>query len=230
MHRLVTALLLFNSPDPVPASDRSRQVETRQRPLLAAPLKALGLELGAPVLLRLFKEERVAELWMRKADATWVKARQWPITALSGELGPKQREGDGQGPEGFYAVTAKALNPASAYHLSLNIGYPNAYDKAQKRTGSFIMIHGGAASIGYFALGDPAIEEVWTLTAAALRQGQKEIEIHAYPFHLSEANLTAYATSPWIPFWRELKAPYDRFEKTPGRLQIDVKFGQYRLP
>ncbi|MEN9359306.1 MAG: hypothetical protein RL095_841 [Verrucomicrobiota bacterium] len=230
MKAMMSALLLFSSPDPVPASERSRQAEARQTPLLEPALHPLKLELGAPVLLRLFKEEREAELWMRQDGGSWVKARQWPITALSGELGPKQKEGDRQGPEGYYAVQVKALNPASSYHLSMNIGYPNAYDKAQKRSGSLIMIHGGAASIGCFALGDPAVEELWTLAAAAFRRGQKEIEVHAYPFRLEEAKMKAHAESPWMPFWQELKLGYERFRKKPGPLKVSVKNGSYSLP
>ncbi len=42
--------------------------------------------------------------------------------------------GDRQTPEGFYEVEPSGLNPRSNYHLSFNIGYPNAYDRSLNRT------------------------------------------------------------------------------------------------
>jgi murein L,D-transpeptidase YafK len=113
-----------------------------------------------------YKAERELELW---ADGRLALA--FPITAASGGPGPKLREGDGQVPEGSYAV--ESLNPNSAFHLSLRVSYPNADDRAQaardgrERLGGDIMIHGGAASIGCIAVGDPAIEELFLAVAAA---------------------------------------------------------------
>lgn len=59
-------------------------------------------------------------------------------------LGPKHKQGDGKSPEGFYATNKELLNPNSRYHLAFNIGYPNAYDRANGYTGDFIMVHGTA--------------------------------------------------------------------------------------
>jgi murein L,D-transpeptidase YafK len=92
-----------------------------------------------------------------------------PILAASGLPGPKLRQGDGQVPEGIYAVPA--LNPNSRFHLSIMLDYPNAYDvavaEAEGRTdlGGEIFIHGGAASIGCLAIGDDAIERLFVLVA-----------------------------------------------------------------
>src|SRR5204863_8498878 len=60
--------------------------------------------------------------------------------------------------EGIYPI--ESLNPNSRFHLSLRIGYPNAFDRAQaakeKRTnlGGDIMIHGNSVSIGCLAMGE----------------------------------------------------------------------------
>src|SRR6266540_641450 len=64
------------------------------------------------------------------------------------------------------------MNPSSRFHLSFNLGYPNAYDRARKRTGGALMIHGSCVSIGCFAMTNPVIEEIWTLAETALRSGQ----------------------------------------------------------
>lgn len=87
---------------------------------------------------------------------------------MSGGPGPKRRAGDRQVPEGFYEIDG--LNPNSLFHLSLRVDYPNAEDRAAatvpvKELGGDIFVHGGAASIGCVALGDDAIEEVFTLVA-----------------------------------------------------------------
>ncbi|HLP75399.1 MAG TPA: L,D-transpeptidase family protein [Candidatus Paceibacterota bacterium] len=93
----------------------------------------------------------------------------YPILAASSYPGPKLHEGDGQVPEGIYPI--ESLNPNSSFHVSLRVGYPNAFDKAQAnkegRTnlGGDIMIHGGAASVGCLAMGDEVSENLFTLAA-----------------------------------------------------------------
>ena len=108
--------------------------------------------------------------------------RAYPVLAASGKLGPKLREGDRQIPEGIYEI--ESLNPNSAYHVSLRLNYPNAFDRAQAakdgRTnlGSDIMIHGKSVSVGCLALGDEAAEDVFTLAADT---GIKNVKIICSP-------------------------------------------------
>jgi murein L,D-transpeptidase YafK len=103
------------------------------------------------------------------ADSVMSFIRSYPIQAASGTLGPKLRQGDYQVPEGLYNV--ESFNPNSRFHLALRVGYPNREDRRRAvvdgRTtlGGDIMIHGGDASIGCLAMGDPAIEELFVLTA-----------------------------------------------------------------
>ena len=61
--------------------------------------------------------------------------RTYPICDYSGDLGPKQQAGDLQSPEGFYRVTPGRMNPESHYHLSFDLGYPNAYDQPHLSSG-----------------------------------------------------------------------------------------------
>ena len=101
---------------------------------------------GAPVFVRIFKQESELELWAERGGAH-VLVKTYPICTWSGTLGPKLREGDRQSPEGFYRVTRERLNPNSRFHLSFNVGFPNAYDRAHGRTGSFLMVHGNCVSL-----------------------------------------------------------------------------------
>jgi len=93
----------------------------------------------------------------------------YPILGASGNLGPKLREGDLQVPEGFYRIDW--LNPNSAYHLSLHVDYPNAFDRkmgrkdGRKHLGGDIMIHGSNCSVGCLAMGDQAAEDLFVLVA-----------------------------------------------------------------
>jgi hypothetical protein len=118
------------------------------------------------IALLAFKQEQMVEVW-GKSGNRWNKIKTYPFTATSGNPGPKLRQGDKQIPEGLYRITF--LNPNSSYHLSLKIGYPNAFDKemAQKdgRTnlGGDIFFHGKAATVGCIPVGDKAIEEVFLL-------------------------------------------------------------------
>ena len=49
------------------------------------------------------------------------------------------------------------LNPNGRMHRSFSLGFPNLYAQAHGRTGSFLMVHGGCASIGCYAVTDPAV-------------------------------------------------------------------------
>ncbi len=115
------------------------------------------------------KDERRLDLFAGTSHDTLHYIKSYPIHAASGDLGPKRREGDRQVPEGLYRIDS--LNPNSRFHLSMRVDYPNADDRRiaqlQNRTdlGGDIFIHGGAASIGCVAVGDPAIEELFTLAA-----------------------------------------------------------------
>lgn len=115
-----------------------------------------------------FKEEKRLEVWATTGSETR-RLFEYPVLAASGIAGPKLREGDRQVPEGLYRVVG--LNPNSAYHLSMKLDYPNAFDRergeedGRDRLGGDIFIHGKASSIGCLAIGDAAIEELFVLVA-----------------------------------------------------------------
>ena len=118
------------------------------------------------LLLRVFKEERVLEIWVAGAlDGPLVHLGDHAVCASSGGPGPKARAGDGQVPEGLYRVTT--LNPWSRFHLSLRLDYPNEADRARNpgvavsALGGEIFVHGNCVTIGCIPIGDEAIEEVY---------------------------------------------------------------------
>ncbi|MCC2111938.1 MAG: hypothetical protein KDJ16_07885 [Hyphomicrobiales bacterium] len=165
------------------------------------------------IFIRIFKQESALELWYSRGGE-YKLARTYPICAWSGSLGPKLREGDYQSPEGFYVVNRSQLKPNSDYHRAFNVGFPNAFDKAQNRTGSFLMVHGACASVGCYAMTDPAIEEIYDIVEKALIDGQPGIPVHIFPFRMTEETLKEHYGTEWISFWRNLKEGYDIFEKT----------------
>ena len=179
-----------------------------------------GMTADAPIHIRIFKEESELEVWKQRADGRFYHFKTYPICNWSGELGPKVKQGDKQAPEGFYNVSAEQLNPNSSFHLAFNLGFPNAYDKAQNRTGDFVMIHGQCRSAGCYAMTDALIEEIYALGRDSIKSGQKSIPVHAFPFRMTESNLARHAKSTWAPFWATLKQGYDHFETT--RLPADV--------
>lgn len=159
---------------------------------------------GCPVFIRIIKEKRELELHIHK-NGTWQLLHRYPIAGMSGTLGPKTAEGDKQAPEGFYQVYKHALNPRSSFHLSFNIGYPNAYDRSLGRTGSFIMVHGSNRSIGCFAMTDPGIEEIYTLVKEALDAGQEFVPVQIYPFEMTDERMAQEGDNPHYKFWQYLR-------------------------
>ena len=178
---------------------------------LRSRLKAKGLDEGDPVFVRIFKEELALELWMKKGER-FILFETYPICNWSGSLGPKTEEGDGQSPEGFYTIGRRQLHRSGRWPRSLNIGFPNAFDKAHKRTGSYILVHGGCSSTGCFAMTNPGIREIFHLSEQALREGQDEISVHIFPFRLTDAAVEDHKSHRWHGFWSNLKRGYDFFE------------------
>lgn len=200
----------------------------RVRPSLTRQLAMRKLAWGDPVFLRAIKEERILELWMRPRHSDqFLLFKQYPVAALSGKLGPKLAEGDRQVPEGFYHVSRRDLNPNSRFHLSFNIGYPNAYDRNHGRTGSLIMVHGGSASVGCLAMTDPAIEEIYSLCEAAIDHGQEFFRIHLFPFRMTAARMARAKGAEWEGFWENLKTGYDWFESRHRPPDVRVDDGKY---
>ena len=222
----VAALPSFAHPQDIPESRRSRESIERVRPHLLRDLHANDLDLGRPIFIRIFKETMELELWVQGVDAFQL-FRTYEICAASGDLGPKLREGDNQSPEGFYYVTSKRLNPYSSYHLSFDLGYPNAYDRFHERTGSALMVHGRCVSIGCYAMTDPAIEEIYALADAALRGGQSFFRVHIFPFRMSDERLRQEAGSKWIEFWKNLQVGYKFFEREGRPPNVKVSAGRY---
>lgn len=164
----------------------------------------LGEHFGKQVFIRIIKEDYQLELWLQEGDGSWSILKVYDISAMSGEPGPKQAEGDEQAPEGFYRVVPGNMNPHSKFHLSFNIGYPNAYDRSLGRTGSFIMVHGGNESIGCFAMTDPCIEEIYTLVNEAFRKGSPYVPVQIYPFRMTPERMQQEAAHAHIAFWQHL--------------------------
>jgi len=191
-------------------------------------LKQKKLLLGQPILIRIFKETDELEVWV-KSGQQYRLYKTFSICTWSGELGPKLKEGDGQSPEGFYSVARAQMKPDSQYHLAFNLGYPNAFDRANGRTGSFLMVHGKCASIGCYAMTDRGIEEIWLLADEALKGGQTAFQVHLYPFRMTDANLRRHAQTRWSDFWSDLKPGYDLFERDRVDLRISVVNKRYAV-
>jgi murein L,D-transpeptidase YafK len=210
---------------PRPAGDLDA-IRTQRLPGIAAEFSAKGLRLGDPVFIRIFKETDELELWVRSGER-FALYKTFAICSWSGSLGPKLQEGDGQSPEGFYSVARSQMNPASHFHLSFNLGFPNAYDRAHGRTGSFLMVHGNCVSIGCYAMTDAGIEEIWLIADEALKAGQSRFDVHVFPFRFTDDAFARQGASSWLPFWRGLKRGYDAFKEARVPPVVTVANGDY---
>jgi murein L,D-transpeptidase YafK len=197
----------------IPSSLRSQEAINKVRPLLENELIKHGVKWGAPIYIRIFKKEKILELWVKQTDRFILFKHYEVCTYGPNGLGPKLREGDKCAPEGFYLVTRSSMNPNSNFYLSFNIGYPNQYDKAHGWTGGSIMVHGRCQSWGCYALSDEDVEEVYAFVDAGLRYGQPAIPIHIFPFRMTDENMRRHQGHTWERFWQNLKVGHDMFEQ-----------------
>ncbi len=196
-----------------------------QRPIpqrLVEAMEEKGMTAASPIAIRIFKLENQLEVWKQAEHGRFDLLESYEICRWSGHLGPKYLEGDRQAPEGFYTVRPAQMNPKSDYHLSFNIGYPNAYDRAHDRTGSHLMVHGDCSSAGCYSMTDERVEEIYALAREAFKGGQKAFQIQAYPFRMTPENLAAHAGHEQFEFWQMLKRGHDHFEITRYPPKVDV--------
>ncbi|MBB3971393.1 L,D-transpeptidase family protein [Hansschlegelia beijingensis] len=212
------------------SSGRQARIKTGSVSIATVSLMSrLDMPRSAPILIRIFKEEAVLEVWKQERDGRYGLLRSYPICQFSGTLGPKEREGDRQAPEGFYEIDRGSLNPFSRNHLAFNIGFPNAYDRSLGRTGSHLMVHGGCKSVGCYAMTHRRMEEIYGLVREALLSGQRSIPIQAFPFRMTEENMMRHADNPNMPFWEMLKVGYDAFAQTGVPPRVAACPGSYKF-
>lgn len=203
------------------------------RDLAPVPAKTLalisekGMDPGAPILMRSFKKESEIEVWKVGRGGKYALLKTYPMCRWSGQLGPKVRQGDRQAPEGFYDVTAAAMNPNSSLFLSFNLGYPNAFDRSHGRTGSHLMVHGACSSQGCFAMTDEAISEIYALAREAFASGQRSFQFQSYPFRMTAENLAKHRADSHFAFWKNLKEGSDIFEVSGQEPTWTVSGGRY---
>jgi len=210
----------------VPTSQRSLDAIKRNTPILEQRLSQMELSLGSPIFIRIFKDENELELWIKK-DEVFSLFKTYEICYYSGDLGPKIVQGDNQSPEGFYYVNSGRMNPWSSYHLSMNLGYPNKYDRSKGYTGDYLMIHGDCVSIGCYAMTNEGIEEIYTLASTVLNSTQTFFRVHVFPFRMTEQKLDQHRQSVWYSFWENLKTGYDWFENNKIPPNVEVNGDKY---
>lgn len=168
------------------------------------------------VLFYAVKSESILETWVFEKKR-WHLLKTYPILKKSGSSGPKRFEGDLQIPEGIYKITW--LNHQSNYHLSMQINYPNKFDRKwarfEKRAsylGGNIFIHGKNRSSGCLAMGDMAIEELFYLGAAMKKL---DIKIIITPFDPRKGKIYI---KPNTPQW--VKLLYQKIIKATNKITI----------
>ena len=95
---LLISIATVSFADP-PSSRRSITAMKRVKPALVKSLAQSGLRWGSPVFVRIFKQSKELELWVKQGK-NFKKFRTYAICTFSGNLGPKLRIGDLQSPEG----------------------------------------------------------------------------------------------------------------------------------
>jgi murein L,D-transpeptidase YafK len=166
------------------------------------------------------------ELWV-EGEEGFVLFTTYDICYYSGDLGPKTKQKDRQSPEGFYFVNAERMNPWSRFHLSMNLGYPNRYERLKGYTGDYLMIHGDCVSIGCYAMTNVGIEEIYTLAYKSLENSGSFFRVHSFPFRMTDENMQRHADNKWYSFWENLKEGYDWFEENGLPPNVDVSNGRY---
>ncbi|MEP3439370.1 MAG: L,D-transpeptidase family protein [Hoeflea sp.] len=205
----------------------SNKVEHPLPAKLVNKMKANDMSTRSPIMMRIFKEEGILEVWKQKGNGRYDVIASYEICKWSGKLGPKFKEGDRQAPEGYYRIYPAQMNPKSSYYLSFNMGYPNSYDRSYGRTGSNLMVHGACSSAGCYSMTDEQVLEIYGFARDAFKGGQEFFLVEALPFRMTPENMARHRDSEHFEFWKMLKVGYDHFELTKRPPKVDVCERQY---
>ncbi len=199
---------------------RVRSARQELAPIIAQLFAQAGVSYpGHQLLIRVFKSEELLELWVQPAAGRQLQLlKTYDICARSGGLGPKRRQGDRQVPEGFYQIDR--FNPASRFHLSLGLNYPNSSDRLlsdPQRPGGDIFIHGDCVTIGCVPLTDRFIKELYVIALDSHEAG-RPVAVHVFPARMVGASWTALeqragADAELLAFWQNLRRGFDYVER-----------------
>jgi len=218
----LTAVMLAGCQDVSGISGPTARSIAPIAPQTLALMQSKGMQQSDPILIRAYKKEAEMEVWKRGGDGRYALLKTYPICRWSGQLGPKVREGDRQTPEGFYTITPGLMNPNSSYYLSFDTGFPNAFDRANGRSGRYLMVHGTCSSAGCFAMTDASIAEIYAIAREAFAGGQRSFQFQSYPFRMTARNMAKFRNDPNAPFWQNLKEGSDYFEALKEEPKVGV--------
>lgn len=203
------------------AYPRVREAYEAKEDSLTILLRARGItSWDFEMYLRAFKKEQMMEVWIREHGKLKFRlVATYDFCATIGNLGPKRKQGDNQIPEGFYHIDR--FNPASNFHLSLGINYPNRVDRIKGDTtglGGNIFIYGGCETDGGITLTDEKIKDIYILAVEAKNAGQIKIPVSIFPSKLDDESFTSLQEEyegqvALLNFWKSLKTGYDYFQE-----------------
>jgi len=213
----------------IPVTATGQAAIERVRGRLRIAFEDLGLAYGAPIFLRIIKEQKRLEVWVQRGRGAFVRLRFYKICGSSVRLGARRPGRSTAQPEGFYALDAGGLRPQSVAYLGLDMGWPNAFDRAQGWSGPPSLLQAGCAIEPHFGLTDQDMEEVYALVHAALSAGQRKVALHIFPFEMSVLRMLTQPEGRDTSFWRQLAPAWQAFERTKKPPQMRVVGRRYVL-
>lgn len=210
--------------------ERVRTAIKEKKQKIEKKLSELNLKISNfNLLIIIYKDSAELNLYVKEKNKTeYVKIESYKICALSGELGPKRKQGDYQVPEGFYYI--ERFNPVSNFYLSLKLNYPNKSDRIKSKynnLGGDIFIHGDCVTIGCIPMTNDKIKEIYLYAVYAKNNGQNKIPVYIFPFKMTDDNFSYYkkkysSNTELIKFWENLKTGYDKFINNKSDLVFEI--------
>ena len=152
-----------------------------------------GMDQGAPIFVRIFKEESELEVWKARDDGRFYHFKTYPICNWSGDLGPKTEVRRQAGARRLLSGQRHADEPELAVLPRLQSRLSQRLRPlARSARASALMVHGKCKSAGCYAMTDALMEEIYALAREASKGGQESFEVHAFPFRMTDENMARY--------------------------------------
>lgn len=211
----------------IPTTKVGQDAIGRTRGRLQFGFDDVGLRFGAPIYLRLIKDQKRLEVWVQKRGRDYVRLRAYRVCGTSAPSGSRTGGTGPWQPEGFYTLGALSLRPRNVAYLGIDTGWPNAIDRVQGARAGVSLLQAGCAAQPHFGLTDQDLEEVYTLVHGALAGGQASVPLHIFPFAMGGLNMMTRATGSNAAFWRSLEPAWSQFERTKTPPQVRISGRRY---
>lgn len=205
-----------------PLSGIGRDAIERNKNRLDFYLDDQGGGLGRPVFLRAFVDSERLELWQQNPNGKFRHIRTYKLCNDANNL--KLRPSTG-----IYNITTSSLSAYETNGPVLQTNYPNLYDRNNNPLKLAMNIAPNCRRSFGIGLTDTEMGELFTIIYYAVKNGQRNVQLHVYPFQMNWIAMVGAKFDKNYPKYKQLAPIYDYFEGRKRLPRVIISRNNYSI-